>query len=138
LFPFFPPGSFFQVFIHFIFAGAHIIDKCGRVDYFCFFARSDEKSRFSVFGLPHEIKETQISQWPTRDRLYLCHESFPLGTQTWKLFQETSIPSFRMEVAEKTDSQKLWSLQYLLDYSGRKSEFFRVATSLERNTSQVG
>jgi hypothetical protein len=64
LFPSSPPGSFFksdnnQAWIehyqklenHFsgflftlIFARAQIIEKWGKVDYFCFFARMDEKS----------------------------------------------------------------------------------------------
>jgi hypothetical protein len=74
------------------------------------------------------------------DSFYAMHHGFRFcfmgGTQMWKLFQETFIPflsswppyscrktligflPFQMEFAEKTDSQKLWSPRYLLDYGG--------------------
>jgi hypothetical protein len=57
----------------------------------------------------------------------------------YPLFEKSSWPPYsyrktligflpvRMEVAEKKDSRKLWSLQYLLDYSGRKSKLFQMA-----------
>jgi hypothetical protein len=110
----------------------------GGVDYFCFFARTDEKSRFPVFGLLLEIKETQISQSPTRDGLFLCHASWfsilfhgghtnveIISRNFYHLFEKSSWPPYshrktligflpvRIEVAEETDSQKLWSFQYL-------------------------
>jgi hypothetical protein len=56
--------------------GAQIIKRYQRVDYFCFFVGMDEKSRFPVFALFHKIKETQISQLLTQDRLFLCHTSW--------------------------------------------------------------
>jgi hypothetical protein len=140
---------FLGVCVHFIFAGAQIIERCKRVDYFCFFAGTDEKSRFPIFGLLFEIKETQISQSPTRDRLFLCHVSWfsflfyggytnveIISRNFYHLFEKFSWPPYsrrktligflpvQMKIAEETNSQKLWSLRYFLDYGGQKSKFF--------------
>jgi hypothetical protein len=63
-------GFLFTLFL----MGAQIIERLGGL--IIFLSKTDEKSRFLVFGLLFKIKETQISQSLIRDRLFLHHASW--------------------------------------------------------------